>query len=149
MPGPSGLDLQAALARLDRALPVVFLTAHGDIATSVSAMKAGAVDFLAKPVKKMAVLSAIENALARDAEKRQARVQLQVLRSRYDSLTPREREVFARVVAGKLNKQIAVDLGATERTIKAHRAHVMQKMQVESLAELVQVADKLQTPTPA
>lgn len=149
MPGPSGLDLQAALAKLDRALPVVFLTGHGDIPMSVRAMKAGAVDFLTKPVKKTALLSAVESALARDAEKRAARKQLQALRSRYDSLTPRERDVFAQVVAGKLNKQIAADLGATERTVKAHRAHVMQKMQVGSLAELVQVADQLRTLTPA
>jgi FixJ family two-component response regulator len=121
----------------------VFLTGHGDIPMSVRAMKAGAVDFLTKPVSREALLGAVRSALARDAETRAARVRVQVLRAHYERLTPREREVFAGVVAGKLNKQIAADLGTAERTIKAHRAQVMEKMQVASIAELVHVADQL------
>jgi FixJ family two-component response regulator len=143
MPGPSGLELQEALAQLEARLPIVFLTGHGDIPMSVRAMKAGAVDFLTKPVSRDALLASVRAALARDAEARAAREGLRALRARYDTLTPREREVFAGVVAGKLNKQIARDLGTAERTVKAHRAHMMQKMQVASLAELVHVADRL------
>jgi FixJ family two-component response regulator len=145
MPGPSGLDLQEALARLEVPVPIVFLTGHGDIPTSVRAMKAGAVDFLTKPVSREALLAAVRSALGRDAETRAARARLHAWRSRYSSLTPREREVFAGVVAGKLNKQIAAELGTAERTIKAHRAQVMEKMQVASLAELVHVAEQLQS----
>jgi FixJ family two-component response regulator len=126
MPGPSGLDLQEALARSGASMPIVFLTGHGDIPMSVRAMKAGAVDFLTKPVSREALLGAVRSALARDAETR-ARVRVQVLRAHYERLTPREREVFAGVVAGKLNKQIAADLGIADRTIKAHRAQVMEK----------------------
>jgi FixJ family two-component response regulator len=143
MPGPSGLDLQEALARLEVPVPIVFLTGHGDIPTSVRAMKAGAVDFLTKPVSREALLAAVRSALGRDAEARAARARVHAWRSRYGSLTPREREVFAGVVAGKLNKQIAAELGTAERTVKAHRAQVMEKMQVASLAELVHVAEQL------
>jgi FixJ family two-component response regulator len=143
LPGPSGLDLQEALARLDASLPIVFLTGHGDIPMSVRAMKAGAVDFLTKPANRDVLLAAVRAALARDTETRAAREGLREFRVRYDSLTPREREVFAGVVAGKLNKQIAAELGTAERTIKAHRAQVMEKMQVASVAELVHVADQL------
>jgi FixJ family two-component response regulator len=143
MPGPSGLDLQESLAQLEARLPIVFLTGHGDISMSVRAMKAGAVDFLTKPVSRDALLASVRTALARDAEARAARERLRALRARYETLTPRERDVFAGVVAGKLNKQIARDLGTAERTVKAHRAHLMQKMQVASLAELVHVADQL------
>jgi FixJ family two-component response regulator len=143
MPGPSGLDLQEALARLEAPLPIVFLTGHGDIPMSVRAMKAGAVDFLTKPVSREALLGAVRTALARDAETRAARARVHALRARYERLTPREREVFTGVVAGKLNKQIAADLGTAERTIKAHRAQVMEKMQVASVAELVHIADQL------
>jgi FixJ family two-component response regulator len=143
MPGPSGLDLQEALARFDVPLPIVFLTGHGDIPMSVRAIKAGAVDFLTKPVSREVLLGAVRSAIARDAETRAAREVLRVLRARYESLTPREREVFTGVVAGRLNKQIAADLGTAERTIKAHRAQVMEKMQVASVAELVQAADQL------
>jgi FixJ family two-component response regulator len=143
MPGPSGLDLQEALARFDVPLPIVFLTGHGDIPMSVRAIKAGAVDFLTKPVSREVLLGAVRSAIARDAETRAAREVLRVLRARYESLTPREREVFTGVVAGRLNKQIAADLGTAERTIKAHRAQVMEKMQVGSVAELVQAADQL------
>lgn len=143
MPGPSGLDLQEALARLEVPLPIVFLTGHGDIPMSVRAMKAGAVDFLTKPVSRDALLAAVRTALARDAETRSAHERRRAFRARYETLTPREREVFTGVVAGKLNKQIAGELGTAERTIKAHRAQVMEKMQVASVAELVHVADQL------
>jgi FixJ family two-component response regulator len=143
LPGPSGLDLQEALARLEVPLPIVFLTGHGDIPMSVHAMKAGAVDFLTKPVSREALLAAVRVALARDAETRAAREGLRTLRARYESLTPREREVFAGIVSGRLNKQIAAELGTAERTIKAHRAHVMEKMDVASVAELVRIAGQL------
>jgi FixJ family two-component response regulator len=143
MPGPSGLDLQAAFGELDDALPLIFLTGHGDIPMSVRAMKAGAVDFLTKPVQRGALLTAVRIALARDAETREARERLSGLRSRFKRLTPRERDVFALVVAGKLNKLVAAELGTSERTVKAHRAQVMEKMQVTSLAELVHVAEQL------
>ena len=143
MPGPSGLDLQKALAQRDVPVPVVFLTGHGDIPMSVRAMKAGAVDFLTKPVKKEALLAAVTAALARDAETRAGHDRLRALRERYGTLTPREREVFAGVVAGRLNKQIARELDAGERTVKAHRAQVMEKMQVRTVAELVRIAEQL------
>jgi FixJ family two-component response regulator len=143
MPGPSGLDLQTAFEGRDDALPIIFLTGHGDIPMSVRAMKAGAVDFLTKPVQREALLSAVRNALARDAESRTARDRLGILRSRFETLTPRERAVFTLVVTGRLNKQIAAELGSPERTVKAHRARVMEKMQVTSLAELIHVAEHL------
>ena len=143
MPGPSGLDLQKALAQREVPVPVVFLTGHGDIPMSVRAMKAGAVDFLTKPVKKEALLAAVTAALARDAETRAGHDRLRALRERYETLTAREREVFAGVVAGKLNKQIAGELDAGERTVKAHRAQVMEKMQVRTVAELVRIAEQL------
>jgi FixJ family two-component response regulator len=145
MPGPSGLDLQAALAGQADALPLIFLTGHGDIPMSVQAMKAGAVDFLTKPVQRDALLTAVRNALARDAESRVARGRASALHSRYESLTARERVVFSLVVAGKLNKHVASELGISERTVKAHRAQVMEKMGVTSLAELVRLAEQLQT----
>jgi FixJ family two-component response regulator len=143
MPGPSGLELQAGLARDASPLPVVFLSGHGDVATSVQAMKAGAVDFLTKPVDREALLGAVRRALSRDADERATRARRSALRARYAALTAREREVLAGVVAGRLNKQIAADLGTAERTVKAHRAQVMEKMQVASVAELVHVADQL------
>ena len=144
MPGPSGLDLQEALAREDEPLPVIFLTAHGDVPTSVRAMKAGAVDFLTKPVKRDTLLSAVRTALARDMKSHISREQLRDLRVRFAKLTPRERDVFELVVAGRLNKQIAAELGMAERTVKAHRAQVMVKMGATSLAELVRLADRMQ-----
>jgi FixJ family two-component response regulator len=143
MPGPSGLDLQTALEGRGAALPIIFLTGHGDIPMSVRAMKAGAVDFLTKPVQREALLSAVKIALARDAENRMARDRLGTLRSRFDTLTSRELAVFTLVVAGKLNKQIAAELGTSQRTVKAHRSHVMAKMQVTSLAELIHIAEHL------
>jgi FixJ family two-component response regulator len=144
MPGPSGLDLQDAFCERDDALPIIFLTGQGDIPMSVRAMKAGAQDFLTKPVQRKELLTAVQNALARDAENRKARERTAELHSCYESLTARERSVFALVVAGKLNKQIAAELSTTERTVKAHRSHVMEKMHVASLAELVRVAEQLQ-----
>jgi FixJ family two-component response regulator len=145
MPGPSGLDLQEALAREEEPLPVIFLTAHGDVPTSVRAMKAGAVDFLTKPIKRDTLLNAVRTALARDARLHTSHEQLRDLRTRFAKLTPRERDVFELVVAGSLNKQIAAELSMAERTVKAHRAQVMAKMQVASLAELVHVADRMRS----
>jgi FixJ family two-component response regulator len=144
MPGPSGLDLQEALAKEDEPLPIIFLTAHGDVQTSVRAMKAGAVDFLTKPIKRDVLLSAVRTALARDLRLHTSHEQRRDLRMRFAKLTPREREVFELVVAGRLNKQIAADLGMAERTVKAHRGQVMAKMHAKSLAELVHLADKMQ-----
>jgi FixJ family two-component response regulator len=143
MPGVGGLDLQQSLARLEERLPIIFLTGHGDIPASVRAMKAGAVDFLTKPVRREALLRAVQNALDVDAKGRAARAVLRDLQNRYENLTPREREVLVHVVSGRLNKQIAFDLGTAERTIKAHRASVMEKLGVESVAELVRLAQEL------
>jgi FixJ family two-component response regulator len=140
MPGPSGLDLQKTLAQSENPLPIVFLTGHGDIPTSVRAVRAGADDFLTKPVKKEVLFPAIERALARGAQEREQRARRRALRARFDALTPREREVLAHVLSGQLNKQIAGDLDASERTIKAHRANLMAKLQVQSVAELAHLA---------
>jgi FixJ family two-component response regulator len=140
MPGPTGLDLQSALARSEDPLPIVFLTGKGDIPTSVQAMRAGADDFLTKPVKKEVLFPAVERALARDAQEREQRARRRQVRARFDALTPREREVLAHVLRGQLNKQIAADLDASERTIKAHRANLMAKLQVQSVAELAHLA---------
>jgi len=143
MPGASGLDLQESLARMDERLPIIFLTGHGDIPASVRAMKAGAVDFLTKPVRREALIRAVQNAFDVDAKGRAARAVSRELQNRYANLTPREREVLAHVVGGKLNKQIAFDLGTAERTIKAHRASIMEKLGVQSVAELVRLAQEL------
>jgi two-component system, LuxR family, response regulator FixJ len=143
MPGPTGFELQEAIVKLDESLPIIFLTGHGDIPMSVRAIKAGAVDFLTKPVRKETLLQAVRTALAGSAERCATRELLHSLRSRYESLTPREREVFEQVASGKLNKQIAGELGTCERTVKAHRAHVMEKMQLTSVAELVHAVDQL------
>src|SRR5262245_46624370 len=143
MPGASGLDLQQSLQRMEERLPIIFLTGHGDIHASVRAMKAGALDFLTKPVQREALLSAVKNALDVDAKGRAARAVLRELRDRYEHLTPREREVLVHVVSGRLNKQIASDLGTAERTIKAHRASIMEKLGVQSVAELARLAQEL------
>jgi len=143
MPGPSGLALQESLERYEVMLPIVFLTAHADVASSVRAMKAGAVDFLTKPVEPEVLLQAVATALARDDELRASRAGLAVARSRWATLTKRERDVFDRVVSGTLNKVIAGELGITERTVKAHRHEVMAKMGVRSLPELVEMAHLL------
>jgi FixJ family two-component response regulator len=140
MPGPSGLDLQGALAKGTHPLPVIFLTGHGDIPTSVQAMRSGADDFLTKPVKKEVLFPAIERALRRDAQHREQRARRRELRARFDTLTPRECEVLTHVLRGQLNKQIAGDLDIAERTIKAHRANLMAKLQVQSVAELAHLA---------
>jgi len=140
MPGPSGLDVQNALARSEHPLPIIFLTGHGDIPTSVRAVRAGADDFLTKPVRKDVLFAAIERALARDAQERRQRTRRRELRTRFDALTPREREVLAHVLSGQLNKQIAADVEASERTVKAHRANLMAKLQVQSVAELAHLA---------
>jgi FixJ family two-component response regulator len=136
MLGASGLQLQEALAQAEEPLPVVFLTAHGDVSSSVRAMKRGAVDFLTKPVRGDELIEAVERALARYAAEQQTRRQKREWRVRYESLTPREREVFALVVSGRLNKQIADVLGISERTVKEHRGRVMHKMGAQSPAEL-------------
>lgn len=143
IPGLSGPELQSRLAERGSTLPIVFLTGHGDIPTSVQAIKAGAEDFLTKPVPKDQLLNAIERALARAQSTRDQQNRLGALRALVAKLTPREREVFERVVQGKLNKQIAHELGTSERTIKAHRQKVMDKIQARTLAELVSIAERL------
>jgi FixJ family two-component response regulator len=143
MPGLTGLQLQQALAKLRRKLSVIFVSGHGDIPTTVLAMKGGAEDFLAKPVDTEVLLRAVEQALARDREDRGRRAQLDVLRERVDGLTPAERKVFNLVVRGRLNKQIAAELGTAERTVKWHRHNLMHRLQLQSLAELVSLAERL------
>ena len=143
MPELNGLELQQRLTCTGVLLPIVFLTGHGDIPMSVQAIKAGAVDFLTKPVNDADLLRAVRAALQRAAEQRDSISEMASLRQRYSSLTPREREVMEHVVAGQLNKQIAADLGTGEHTIKVHRARVMEKMGVESLADLVRAAERL------
>ena len=143
MPELNGLDLQERLSHAGILLPIVFLTGHGDIPMSVQAIKAGAVDFLTKPVNDADLLRAVRVALQRAAEQRERASEMAKLRERLASLTPREREVMGHVVAGQLNKQIAGDLGTGEHTIKVHRARVMEKMGVESLADLVRAAERL------
>ena len=148
LPGLSGLDLQQQMAEGDRDMPIIFITGHGDIPMTVQAMKAGAVEFLTKPFRDQDLLDAIQQALARDRQAREQRAQSDALRRRYRVLTPREREVMARVVAGLLNKQIAAELGTSEAAVKVHRQHVMAKMGAGSLAALVRMADRLGIPTP-
>jgi FixJ family two-component response regulator len=143
MSGLSGLQLQTHLNAMGSILPIVFLTGHGDIPSSVKAIKAGAEDFLPKPVSKATLFEAVERALARHAELRAKREQIDDLSARIDALTPREREVFALVVRGKLNKQIAFELGTSERTVKAHRHAVMRKLKVRSVAEAVSIAERV------
>ena len=143
MEGVGGLDVQHALAEMDDPLPVIFLTGHGDVHSSVRAMKRGAVDFLTKPVAGDELVDAVRRALALDAAGREDRRVLRELRAKYTRLTPREREVFALVAGGLLNKQIASELGTSERTVKAHRAHVMRKLDVASVADLARAAERL------
>ena len=147
LPGLSGMELQAALAKKGDAPPIVFITGRGDIEMGVRAMKAGAIDFLTKPVKKEALLAAVKEALTRDAQERSRRDTLALLGARFDRLTVREREVLGRVVRGKVNKQIADELGIAIRTVKAHRAGIMKKMEVASLAELVTAVERLERAT--
>ena len=143
MPDLSGPELQSRLAEMGNTLPIVFLTGHGDIPMSVRAIKAGAEDFLSKPVSRKTLIEAIRRALTRYEEARGRNLQLDALRSLVASLTARESEVFALVVRGRLNKQIAHELGTSERTIKAHRHAVMQKLKVQSVAEAASIAERL------
>ena len=143
LPGLSGLDLQRRMAEAGLQIPIIFVTGHGDIPMTVRAMKAGAVEFLTKPFRDQDLLDAIQQALERDRKARDQRAAIEELRSRFASLTPREREVMARVVAGLLNKQIGAELGTGETTVKIHRHQVMEKMGAGSLPELVRMADRL------
>ena len=148
LPGLSGLDLQHELATAQLDLPIIFITGYGDIPMTVQAMKAGAVEFLTKPFRDQDLLDAIQQALERDRLARAQRVEMAELRGRFAALTPRERDVFGLVITGLQNKQVAAALGTSAITIKRHRAQVMHKMRVTSLAELVKIADHLGLPSP-
>jgi FixJ family two-component response regulator len=143
LPGLSGLDLQRELADTDPPIQIVFITAHGDIPMTVQALKAGAVDFLTKPFRDQQFLDAVQQAIDRDRAARHHRAELAELRRRYESLTQRERQVLTLVVTGLLNKQIAAEIGTSEATVKAHRAQLMNKMNSESVAQLVRIAERL------
>jgi FixJ family two-component response regulator len=142
MPAVNGLELQRILAKTGSVLPIIFLTSHGDIPKSVQAMKHGASDFLTKPVNDEDLLAAIRVAIERDRTLRREQTELSEIRARLATLTPREREVLEHVVTGKLNKQIAADLGTVEQTVKVHRARVMEKLKVQSVAELVRLTER-------
>jgi FixJ family two-component response regulator len=142
MPGFNGLELQKALVRKGSVLPIIFLTGQGDVPKSVQAMKGGAIDFLTKPVNDEDLLAAVRAAIEKDRVALREQAELSEIRARLATLTPREREVLERVVTGKLNKQIADDLGTVEKTVKVHRARVMAKMKVQSVAELVRLAER-------
>ena len=148
LPGVSGLDLQRQLIKAKIQIPIVFITAHGDIQMSVRAMKAGAVEFLTKPFRDQDLLDAVQQAVDRDRTVRAFEDQESEIRARYESLSPREREVMEWVVRGLLNKQIAGKLGTSEATIKMHRGHVMRKMKVDSVVELARIAERLTIPLP-
>jgi FixJ family two-component response regulator len=148
LPGRSGLDFQRELAEAEIHLPIIFITGHGDIPMSVQAMKGGAIEFLTKPFRDQDLLDAIQIGLDRDRAWLENEKTVAALRARYDALTPREREVMAMVITGRLNKQVAGDLGVSEITVKVHRAQVMRKMHASSLPELARMADKLKLSSP-
>ncbi len=143
LPGVSGLDFQATLRKQEFLLPIIFITAHGDVPMTSRAMKAGAIEFLMKPFQKEELLAAVRHGLERDAVRRKEKAEVDEIRTRFDQLTPREREVMELVVTGRTNKEIGSDLGLSEVTVKIHRSRMMQKMQVTSVAELVRISDKL------
>jgi RNA polymerase sigma factor (sigma-70 family) len=145
LPGISGLDFQAQLAEANINIPIIFISAHGDVPMTVRAMKAGAVEFLTKPFRDQDLLDAVQIALERDRTRRQEEAVIATLQQRYESLSTREREVVVRVVSGMLNKQIAAEIGTTENTVKVHRSRAMEKMQAESLADLVKMVERLET----
>jgi FixJ family two-component response regulator len=143
LPGKSGLDLQRELAAANRELPIIFITGHGDIPMTVQAMKGGAIEFLTKPFRDQDLLDAIQLGLARDRDRRENDQALATLRERFESLSPRERDIMIQVARGRLSKQIAGDIGIAEATVKVHRSRVMRKMKARSLPELGRMADKL------
>jgi RNA polymerase sigma factor (sigma-70 family) len=147
LPGIGGLDFQQELARTSVHIPIIFISAHGDVPMTVRAMKAGAVEFLTKPFRDQDLLDAIQVGLERDRARRQHEAEISLLQERFASMTQREREVITLVVAGKLNKQIAAEIGITENTVKVHRSRAMEKMQAQSLADLVRMVERLQIPT--
>ncbi|HJZ76991.1 MAG TPA: response regulator [Vicinamibacterales bacterium] len=140
LPGASGLDLQTVIAQCDNPLPIVFLTGHGEVRDSVRAIQRGAIDFLIKPADGTVLIDAVSRALVQDSANRAARTHLRSVRERYERLTVREREVFAHLISGQLNKQVAADLGISERTIKLHRARIFDKLQTDSIAALARIA---------
>jgi RNA polymerase sigma factor (sigma-70 family) len=149
LPGISGLDFQQELATTNVHIPIIFISAHGDVPMTVRAMKAGAVEFLTKPFRDQDLLDAIQLGLERDRARRQREAGIAVLQERFESLTQREREVIVMVVEGKLNKQIAAEIGTSENTVKVHRSRAMEKMQAQSLADLVRMIERLQIPARA